>query len=49
MIWGKTTAGMNCTAWDSVLANALRKRPSAMPRTAFPTAIRTTAQTGPSV
>ena len=40
---------MNCTAWNSVVAKALRKRPSAIPRSAFATAISTTAQTGPAV
>ena len=32
---GRTTAGMNCTAWNSVRANALTKSPRAMPRSAF--------------
>src|SRR3990172_4816840 len=31
-ICGSTKAGMNCTAWNSVRANALANRPSAMPR-----------------
>jgi hypothetical protein len=40
---------MNCTAWNSVVAKALRKRPSAIPSSAFATAISTTAQIGPAV
>ena len=31
---GSTNAGMNCTAWNSVAANALTNRPSAMPSSA---------------
>ena len=46
---GSTTAGMNCTAWNSVDANALTKRPSAIPRIAFPIASTTTTQTGPTL
>ena len=48
-ICGITTAGMNWTAWNSVVANALRKRPSAIPRSAFATASRTTSSAGPAV
>jgi hypothetical protein len=33
---------MNWTAWNSVRANALANRPSAMPRIAFPIASATT-------
>ena len=47
-ICGKTTAGMNCTAWNSVSAKALMSRPSVLPRTAFATASRTTTDFGPS-
>ncbi len=32
---GSTIAGMNCTAWNSVVANALTNRPSAIPSVAF--------------
>ena len=40
-------AGMNCTAWNSVCANALTNRPSAVPRTAFATASAATTARGP--
>ena len=46
-ICGITTAGMNCTAWNSVCAKALTKRPSAVPRTASTTATTSSSQTGP--
>jgi hypothetical protein len=48
-IWGKTTAGMNCTAWNSVCANALTRSPSVLPSTAFATARTTTSHSGPAV
>ena len=38
MSWGKMSAGMNWTAWNSVRANALTASPSAIPRSAFPIA-----------
>ena len=38
---------MNCTAWNSVVANALTNRPSEIPSSAFATASATTIQTGP--
>ena len=38
IICGVTRAGMNCTAWNSVLAKALTNRPSDMPSSALPTA-----------
>ena len=44
---GKTIAGMNCTAWNSVRANALTNRPSAIPSRAFATASTTTRQLAP--
>src|SRR5918999_1850452 len=40
---------MNCTAWNSVRANALTKRPSAIPSTALQIAIAITSATEPSV
>ena len=46
-ICGITNAGMNCTAWNSVRANALTSRPSAVPSTASATATTTSSQTGP--
>ena len=42
-ICGNTNAGMNCTAWNSVRANALARRPSAIPSTALATASTTTS------
>jgi hypothetical protein len=30
---------MNCTAWNSLVANALRNSPSAIPSTALPSAV----------
>ncbi len=46
-ICGITTSGMNCTAWNSVRANAETKSPSAVPRTASAIATRVSIQTGP--
>ena len=46
--WGKTSAGMNWTAWNSVVANALTNRPSDIPSRALPIASRTTAHLGPA-
>ena len=46
-ICGITTAGMNCTAWNSVRANADTNSPSAVPSTASATATTTSIQTGP--
>ena len=40
---------MNCTAWNSLRANALTNRPSAMPSTAFAIATATTSPAGPAV
>ena len=40
---GKTIAGMNWTAWNSVRAKALTKRPSDIPSSALPTASATTS------
>ena len=34
-ICGSSTAGMNCTAWNSLVANALRNSPSATPSSAL--------------
>ena len=48
-ICGRTTTGMNCTAWNSVRANALQNRPSATPSTALAIAIRMTSPTLPLV
>ena len=45
---GARTAGMNCTAWNSVCAKALTNRPSAVPSTASTTATTPSSQTGPS-
>ena len=39
-ICGTTTSGMNCTAWNSVVANADISRPRAVPSTASTTANR---------
>ena len=39
---GSTITGMNCTAWNSVRANALASSPRATPSTASATAMRTT-------
>ncbi len=39
---------MNCTAWNSVRANALTNRPSDIPSRAFPTASATTAAVEPA-
>ena len=39
---------MNCTAWNSVAANALTKRPSAMPSNASRTATSSRNQNGPA-
>ncbi len=47
-IWGTTTAGRNCTAWNSVRANALTKSPSAVPSTASATATTTSSHIGPA-
>jgi len=47
-IWGRTIAGMNWTAWNSVSAKALTNRPSVLPSTAFATANTTTSQFGPA-
>ena len=49
MICGKSAAGMNWTAWNSLVANALRKSPSATPSRAFPTASATTRAGEPIV
>ncbi len=46
---GMTITGMNCTAWNSVRANALHNRPRATPRTAFSTAMRITQNALPCV
>ena len=48
-ICGITTAGMNCTAWNSVRANAETNRPSAVPRTASATATTVSIHTGPAM
>ncbi len=48
-ICGITRAGMNCTAWNSVRANAETNRPSAQPRTALATATTTSIHTGPEM
>jgi hypothetical protein len=45
--WGSTITGMNCTAWNSVRANALASSPSATPSTASTTAMSTTSQIEP--
>ena len=39
---------MNCTAWNSVDANAERNSPSDIPSRALATASATTIQTGPA-
>ena len=39
---------MNCTAWNSVLANADRNRPIDMPSSAFSTANTTTSTVEPA-
>src|SRR5439155_751504 len=44
---GNRNAGRNCTAWNSLCANALRKRPSAIPCSALSTANPNTAHNGP--
>ena len=44
-----TMAGMNCTAWNSVVANALLSRPRAMPSTAPRIAVAATSQGLPGV
>ena len=41
-------AGMNCTAWNSLVANALTSSPSAIPSTALSTAITTSAAREPA-
>src|SRR3954452_1881207 len=46
--WGNTTRGRNCTAWNSVRANAETNRPSADPSTASQTATTTSIHTGPA-
>ncbi len=38
---------MNCTAWNSVRANAETNSPSAVPSIASPTATTTSIQSGP--
>ena len=45
---GSTKAGMNCTAWNSVRANPLASRPSAVPSTASATATITSTHAGPA-
>ena len=40
---------MNCTAWNSLVAKALRKRPSPTPSSAFETASATTRSGDPTV
>ncbi len=45
---GITTSGMNCTAWNSVVANALTKSPSAHPSTPSTTATRPSTASEPS-
>ena len=44
---GARPAGMNWTAWNSVVAKALTNRPSAVPSTASTTATTPSSQTGP--
>ena len=48
MICGKTSTGMNCTAWNSVVAKALASRPRAVPSTASTTATSPSCHSGPS-
>ena len=40
-------AGMNCTAWNSVVARALTDRPRAVPSSASSTATTTTSHAAP--
>ncbi len=49
MICGSSTAGMNCTAWNSLVAKALRKSPSPTPSRALQTASVTTRAGEPAV
>ncbi len=44
-----TSTGMNCTAWNSVRANALHNSPRETPSTATSTAVTSTHATDPAL